>query len=43
MIKEVISDYPEQANPRMKPIIPYSHEVRILGVVGAVMGKRRYR
>lgn len=32
----------QPANPKMKPIILYNHEIRILGVVGAVIRKYRY-
>ena len=32
----------QPANPRMKPIILHNHEIRILGVVGAVIRKYRY-
>ena len=32
----------EPANPKMKPIILYNHEIRILGVVCAVIRKYRY-
>jgi repressor LexA len=32
----------QPANPTMKPIILYNHEIRILGVVCAVIRKHRY-
>ena len=32
----------QPANPKMKPIILHNHEIRILGVVGAVMRKYQY-
>jgi repressor LexA len=32
----------QPANPKMKPIILHNHEIRILGVVGAVIRKYRY-
>ena len=32
----------QPANPQMKPIILHNHEIRILGVVGAVIRKYRY-
>ena len=32
----------QPANPKMKPIILYNHEIRILGVVGAVIREYRY-
>jgi len=32
----------QPANSKMKPIILYNHEIRILGVVGAVIRKYRY-
>ena len=32
----------QPANSRMKPIILHNHEIRILGVVGAVIRKYRY-
>jgi repressor LexA len=32
----------QPANPRMKPIILHNHEIRILGVVCAVIRKHRY-
>ena len=32
----------QPANPKMKPIILYNHEIRILGVVCAVIRKYRY-
>jgi repressor LexA len=32
----------QPANPKMKPIILYNHEIRIIGVVGAVIRKYRY-
>ena len=32
----------QPANPRMKPIILHNHEIRILGVVGAVIRKYQY-
>ena len=32
----------QPANPGMKPIILHNHEIRILGVVGAVIRKYRY-
>lgn len=32
----------QPANPKMKPIILHNHEIRILGVVGAVIRKYQY-
>ena len=32
----------QPANPKIKPIILHNHEIRILGVVGAVIRKYRY-
>ncbi len=32
----------QPANPRMKPIILHNHEVRVMGVVCAVIRKYRY-
>jgi len=32
----------QPANPKMKPIILHNHEIRVLGVVGAVIQKYRY-
>lgn len=32
----------QPANPRMRPIILHNHEIRILGVVGAVIRKYQY-
>ena len=32
----------QPANPKMRPIILHNHEIRILGVVGAVIRKYRY-